>query len=53
MCLSTALWFPTLLSWVILAAGTGIFSTDYQLQILGSVRRAAYAKDPSCQALRT
>lgn len=32
MCLSTGLWFPTLLGWVIVAAGTGTFSTDYQLR---------------------
>lgn len=31
MCFSTALWFPTLLGWVTLAAGVGFFSTDYQL----------------------
>lgn len=49
--LSSALWFPTLLGWVSAAAGMVLASTDYQLQTLVAVRRAAYAKDPSCQAL--
>lgn len=47
----TALWFPTLLGWVSPAAGMVLAITDYQLQTLGAVRRAAYAKDNSCQAV--
>ena len=50
--LSSALWFPTLLGWVSAAAGMVLAGTDYQLQTLGAVRRGAYAKDPSCQAVR-